>query len=568
MGKAVAVEVVGRDRGSVNRVLNRTESRIQQFGRRTNSTLNNLGAGGLLGRGGAALAGGSLLTLAFKDVVAAGQEAEVTLGQTQAAVEAAGLSWQLNAKRINDGAQQISEAASLDDEDVLRAFQLFVRGQGDVQKSLKLTALAADVARGRQIDLASAAMLVNKAAMGQLGALRRVGIQIDSNATSTEALALLQQKYAGAADAYSRTSAGAIDRLNKALEDTEEILAGPLLDAVADFATTGADLLGTVNDLATGLGDLRDKLNELVPGFGAASSGASKFFDLIKPGPDMVLGPYQFPYRVWQMFRGGGTNTEGLPGAYGAGMGPQGGLPPGRQALPPPPSLVTQLPNRLVQDLLDAQIGGNTNKILSAYRAQKAFLERALGQRNLTRQQRTDLKQDLLSVIGAIDSIESGIAAAAQAAKQAKSDAAAKIKAGLEAGVQASIDAANTLAEAAQAAKDKLIAQLDRAHDKVEIGRDIAEARRELAKALIIGAPGNIAAARADLDDALYRQRRWALEGASPQMIQSLVINVNGGNASAEAIADMVLRKLNQRTKKNTSQPRGRHPGHNLLVAK
>jgi hypothetical protein len=246
------VRVIG-DARSYERTLKKTEAETRVWARKIEGISSATGVGGGLfglGRGGAALAGAGAAALALKTVIGAASDAQVILGQTSVAVKDAGLSWDTYSKQVDEAATRISKSSAFDDEAVLQSFQVFVRGQKDVQKSIELSALAADVARGRYTDLESATTLVNKAAMGQVGALRRAGIQIDANATATEALTALQAAYGGAAVKYANSAAGAQDNLRVSIENLEEQLGKGLLPAVTDVANAftgfleGLDAIG------------------------------------------------------------------------------------------------------------------------------------------------------------------------------------------------------------------------------------------------------------------------------------------------------------------------------------
>ena len=119
----------------------------------------------------AGVAGGTVASAsATSSQVAA--EAQQVLGQTSVAVENAGLSW----KQYSDQIQETIQAQSqfgFDDEALLRSFSLFVRGSGDVDQGAQRNA-ARDGRRPRPVHRPRAGRaLVNKAAMGQAGALRR-----------------------------------------------------------------------------------------------------------------------------------------------------------------------------------------------------------------------------------------------------------------------------------------------------------------------------------------------------------------------------------------------------------
>jgi hypothetical protein len=254
--RKLVVEVIG-DSKSLERSFSRSSSAARKFGTETSSSvgkaeaafsrLQKIAAGGLIG--GVALAG-------LREVITAAKESQVVLGQTSVAVDDAGIAWEQYAARVQATADAISKASAFDDEEVLKSFAVFVRAQKNVQQSLNLSALAADVARGRFTDLESATQLVNKAALGQVGALRRVGIQIDANATATEALVALQKAYGGAAVKYSDSAAGATDRLRVSLDNLAEATGGPLLHGIElindglSIAIDRMDKLGESSDVA------------------------------------------------------------------------------------------------------------------------------------------------------------------------------------------------------------------------------------------------------------------------------------------------------------------------------
>jgi hypothetical protein len=70
---------------------------------------------------------------------------------------------------------------------------------------------------------------------GNIGMLRRYGIQIKDNATGEEALAVLQARYAGQAEAYGQTMAGQAEILKNNIDDVKEAVGTCLMTAVRPF---------------------------------------------------------------------------------------------------------------------------------------------------------------------------------------------------------------------------------------------------------------------------------------------------------------------------------------------
>ncbi len=112
-----------------------------------------------------------------------------------------------------------------------------------MNKSLTLNALAANVARGANIELESAANLVLRASVGQARGLAIVGIAARKGASATELLNQIQQKYAGSAEAYGKTAAGAQERFKVALENTQEVIGAAVLPTLTKALDKATDWL-------------------------------------------------------------------------------------------------------------------------------------------------------------------------------------------------------------------------------------------------------------------------------------------------------------------------------------
>lgn len=257
--RKLIVEVVGDSR-SLERSFARSSRATRQFGDDVTGTVATVDrgftrmqrtlAGGFIG--GAVITG---TVAGIRTVVSAAAESEQVLGQTQVALEGAGLSWERYGRAI-ESAIQAQSRLGFNDEALLRTFSLFVRQTGDVEEALRRNNIAMDVARARFIDVEQAALLVNKAALGQAGALRRLGIDARTGASGVELLTLLEQQFGGAAEEASGTATAAMERFQVAAENAQESIGRLLLPAVTSLAedvTSGAD---AVQKLADNLGDL------------------------------------------------------------------------------------------------------------------------------------------------------------------------------------------------------------------------------------------------------------------------------------------------------------------------
>jgi hypothetical protein len=567
--RQLKVTLIG-DTKSLDRALGRTETRLKKFGKNVNAVGVAAGVGGkgggifaLASRSNLAVAGFAAVGLGLRSMTRAAAESQVVLGQTGVAVKQAGIDWNAAASTIQAGANKISKASSFDDEAVLRSFQVFVRGQKDVGRSLDLSALAADVARGRYTDLESATVLVNKAAMGQVGALRRAGIQIDKNATSTQALAKLQQTFAGSAANFSKTAAGSADRVRVAWDNLLETLGSKTTNQVGEGQSAIASVL--------------ESLDRMVQKNEAVQQSWQAMLGTMSTAPD--LGPlaraFEKAFGLSAFLAGEGSKKKKGPApAFG-----EPGFKPGKSGIP-----VTQVSNRLVGQELDARLGGNQSTLKGVLSREAAFLRSALKDIRLTPDQENAVKSSLLGIQEEIQSIDDQIVAnataktdAAKAAKSAMAAAHQRAIDALKAQAQAFKDQAQAFKDQADAIKQAVLGKLGSQHDRVNISRDIADAKDALRVARQEGGPQGIKMALRGLADANLAARIQKVSdmpfkvGAGPPgpvstvTAGTIVFNING-NQSPEQIANAVIARLTKKAKQGSSQSRGTIAGRNFNV--
>jgi hypothetical protein len=257
-------------------------NRLEQSGKKTLGSLKT----GMLAVGAAATAG---LAVGLKKSAEAAIEAEKANARLQSQLAALGIRYSEHEKQIQKVIDKHSQLSGFDDEDLGDSFTNIVRIVGDVNKALDLNTLAMDFARAKHMDVAKAGELVGKVAGGNTGILSRYGIQIEKGATATEALGVLQQKFAGQAKAYGETTAGAVDRSQVAFENLGETIGAhvtPILGRVAEgFSelvrqiTTGEGPGGRIRDLFTGIGNTArtayEGIRGLVQGFRDSWPGRS-----------------------------------------------------------------------------------------------------------------------------------------------------------------------------------------------------------------------------------------------------------------------------------------------------
>lgn len=231
MARRISVQLVG-DSKSLERAFDRAGRKGQQFDSAMGRTSSNLKAWGKAGAIGAAAGGVTLLTTQVVKSVGAAREAELAQTRLRGALASAGVSHRKYGKQIDAVIQKTSKLAALDDEELSDSYARLVRTTGSVTKATKGVALVADIARARNITLAAATNIVEKAHVGQLRGLKSVGIATETGVTATEALERAQRKFAGSAERYGKTSVAANERLAVAWENVQEKLGKKLLPAL------------------------------------------------------------------------------------------------------------------------------------------------------------------------------------------------------------------------------------------------------------------------------------------------------------------------------------------------
>jgi hypothetical protein len=205
---------------------------------------------------------------ALTDFARAAAESEASQARLDSAIENTGHT----TLEYTDALNRASAAAiqlGFDDEDAADSIASLTTATGDAATAIDDLSLAEDIARARKISLSQATNIVIAAEQGRMGALQRLGIQLDDNASREERMAALQQKFGGQAEAYSKTTAGAIDRLRVEFGNLEE-QAGATFGSLQPFIALLPGLSVAYSSTATAVG-------ALIPQFNNAEEAATLF---------------------------------------------------------------------------------------------------------------------------------------------------------------------------------------------------------------------------------------------------------------------------------------------------
>jgi hypothetical protein len=293
---------VGTDAAQLNRVLDQIEANTRQTAQgldKLAQSANKADDGIKKSRASMAAMGAAATTLAgfLSDAARAAAEEEAMFVRLETAVEATGSSYADYAVQI-DQAINASERLSFADDEAAEALANLTATTGDTAEALNLLGLAQDLARGKGIELAAAANIVGRVAEGNTGILARYGIAIQEGATAQEALAAVQERYAGQAEAYANTTQGAFDRVTNSIANFVEEIGGStgelqLILTLLPGVSAGFTLLGGAAGLALqGIQKLR-----------ASSTLAAAALGPVGLGIAGVVAAAGAGYAVWQSYQ-------------------------------------------------------------------------------------------------------------------------------------------------------------------------------------------------------------------------------------------------------------------------
>jgi hypothetical protein len=207
---------------------------------------------------------------ATESVQAAAAE-EQAFARLASAVNASGTNYS-SVSSITEEMAAKFRALGIDCNETASALTQLTTITGSYKKALEYLPAIADMAASKGMALSSAAMVVGRAMEGNVGILRRYGVMLAENATAEDAMAAIQQKFAGTAQAMADTTAGRLQVLAVAWDDLKEAVGTPLLSAVGNVATAMTRFVANLTTAASeggafhgSLVALGDTINSFVP---------------------------------------------------------------------------------------------------------------------------------------------------------------------------------------------------------------------------------------------------------------------------------------------------------------
>lgn len=298
-------ELVARltlDKGQFERDVARTNIELEGMGAKATGVAKAFagalgpGVGSVVPLLGGAALGATALAKELGKATAAAAEEEVNINHLNAALAANIPFWNGNTDAIEQTIAARQSLAFADDQLRDSLAQLVTRTH-DANKAFDLQSIAMDLARGRQIDLATASNIVGRVFAGNTAILTRYGIAVEKGATAQEALAKIQSTYAGQAESYAKTTVGSSERVGIALANLGETIGTVFTPGVEKGNTALAEFIETMDRgiqkahemTANDPYSFTSALTALIPGVADYSTPLEKALDTLNAKkPDFI----------------------------------------------------------------------------------------------------------------------------------------------------------------------------------------------------------------------------------------------------------------------------------------
>ena len=233
---------VNLDTSGVSKGVSETESQVKQVGTAATqagskfSDLKNIMLGTFAGA--EIQRGIQQLTNFLKESVKAAEEAQASTARLATAMNNAKVNTDANREAVTKTIEKM-EGLGFAGNSARQALGQLITTTGNVSEASKLMGVAADYARMKHVDLATAATVLSRGTVGAARAFREYGITLDTTLPKNEAIKKafdeLNQKIGGQAQAYLKTYAGQMELLHTRTEALKEGIGGALLPVLTKF---------------------------------------------------------------------------------------------------------------------------------------------------------------------------------------------------------------------------------------------------------------------------------------------------------------------------------------------
>lgn len=143
-------------------------------------------------------------------------------------------------QRLNDLLDErikIGQDLAFTDDDVRDSFNKLLTATDDSSEATKRQQAAMDLARGAHISLGDATKILSKLSGENVEVLKKMGITIGENATEADALAAVQARFGGQAEAYAKSTAGQFEQTKIRMGELKEQIGAQLLPVMTKIGT-------------------------------------------------------------------------------------------------------------------------------------------------------------------------------------------------------------------------------------------------------------------------------------------------------------------------------------------
>jgi hypothetical protein len=265
------------------------------------------------------------------DALNAAIEEEASVKKLDTALRANVVGWDGNTAAI-ERVLTARMALGFSDDEQRQSLSLLLVATNDVAKALDIESTAMDLARLTGTDLETATKALIKTEDGGFRLLKSLGIQIDENATSEEALTAVRKAAEGQALSYANTTAGKLQVAQTKIGEKMEQLGGVIMPAVAgaldnisnaidffsgDPSVKGSAALETLRDLFRAVGNavgwVIDKVAKLIGFLGDVIAAVGRAIDALTHLGQLDKAAQNSIKLPGNRYRGYATGTSFVP---------------------------------------------------------------------------------------------------------------------------------------------------------------------------------------------------------------------------------------------------------------
>lgn len=151
------------------------------------------------------------------------------------------------------------------DDDIRDSLETLLAATDDYGEATQRQAAAMDLARAKGISLEAASKLLGKINEENVDVFRRMGIELADNATEADALAAVQARFGGQAEAYAKSTAGQFEQAQIRMAEVKETIGAALLPLIAKLGVAFVDdVLPKVEAFAGAVGPVLGRVGAAV----------------------------------------------------------------------------------------------------------------------------------------------------------------------------------------------------------------------------------------------------------------------------------------------------------------